>query len=197
MTEKIISPIELSEEEKTRLLELARLAIEKAVRNEPLPRLSLAEQSAVFRYPAASFVTLTKNDRLRGCIGALEASQPLMDDVIVHAVAAATNDYRFPQVTIDELKDLVIEISVLTPPTLLEYETPSDLEKLIRPGKDGVILEYGHRRATFLPQVWEKLPDLEMFLGHLCQKMGVSQDFWEKNKLQIFLYRVISFKEEN
>ncbi len=143
----------------------------------------------------ASFVTLTRFGLLRGCIGALEAYQPLVQDVCEPAVAAALEDYRFTPVRRDELKQLEIEISVLTTATPLEYKAPDDLQFLLRSGVDGVILRDGDRRATFLPQVWEQLPNLEDFLNHLCLKMGRPENYWHTNKLQVETYQVEEFHE--
>jgi AmmeMemoRadiSam system protein A len=145
--------------------------------------------------PGASFVTLTKGGQLRGCVGALEAYQPLVEDVCEHAVAAATQDYRFPPVSPQELQDIQIEISRLTKPTRLEYQTPENLAIQLRPGVDGVVIKYGYQRATFLPQVWEKLPDPVSFLNQLCRKMGAPADFWRKNMLEVLIYSVEEFHE--
>jgi AmmeMemoRadiSam system protein A len=110
-------------------------------------------------------------------------------------MAAALQDYRFPPVQPDELPEIQIEISRLTLPQTLEYEAPQDLPKRLRPGFDGVTLREGMHRATFLPQVWEKLPDPEVFLSHLCQKMGASPDLWRYRKLQVQVYQVEEFHE--
>jgi AmmeMemoRadiSam system protein A len=110
---------------------------------------------------------LTINRELRGCIGALEATHSLAEDVRVHAVAAALDDYRFPVVREEEISKITIEISRLTTPNLLEYDNPEELLAQIRPGVDGVVLKQGVRRATFLPQVWVKIPEVEVFLSML------------------------------
>jgi hypothetical protein len=110
-----------------------------------------------------------------------------------HAVAAALQDYRFPPVSPDELAEIDIEISRLTPIQALDYNTPEDLLKCLQPGVDGVVLKYAGRRATFLPQVWEKIPDPAVFLSYLCQKMGAPFDLWKHKKLEVFIYRVEEF----
>ena len=143
----------------------------------------------------ASFVTLTIEGDLRGCIGTLEAFQPLFRDVQDHALQAALEDYRFPPVTEEELPLISIEISRLTPPVPLPYKNPLDLPKLLKPNLDGVILKDGFRRATFLPQVWEQLPEAGMFLSHLCQKMGSAPDLWRRKVLEVFIYHVEEFSE--
>ncbi len=152
----VMTENKLTTEEKQTLLELARQALEAGVRGQKLPQLELQSLSSRLREQGASFVTLTVHGNLRGCIGALEPYQPLAEDVREHAIAAALQDYRFPNVRPEELPQIDIEVSRLTPPALLEYTTPEDLLSKLRPGIDGVVLRDGARRATFLPQVWEK-----------------------------------------
>lgn len=186
----------LTEEERSYLLGLARRSIEAAAGRRPLPALERESVPARLWEPGAAFVTLSEADgELRGCIGALEAYQPLVEDVREHAVAAAMDDFRFMPVRPAEVAGLKIEISRLTKPVALEYERPEDLPRLLRPHVDGVILKDGQRRATFLPQVWEKLPRAEEFLGQLCQKMGAPAGLWRMKKLQVLVYQVEEFKE--
>jgi AmmeMemoRadiSam system protein A len=185
----------LSQEEKETLLKLARQALEDGVSGKALAPVVLDLQSEKLQEPGATFVTLKRKGELRGCIGALEAYQPLVEDVREHAVAAAIHDYRFPPVSPDELPDITIEISRLTPPQRLEYEKGEDLAQLIRPHIDGVILRDGIRRATFLPQVWEKISDPNLFLNYLCQKMGLSPETWRRIKLEAWVYQVEEFQE--
>ena len=185
----------LSEIDMKKLLEIAREAITYAVRKEQLKIINLGEYSQFLRDPGASFVTLTKRETLRGCIGTLEAYQPLVLDVQEHAVAAALEDYRFPEVSEDELHEIKIEISRLTPIQLVDYSTPQDLVSKLRENVDGVLIKANGRRATFLPQVWEKVPDPEKFLSQLCVKMGKSPDLWRENRLQVYTYQVEKFKE--
>lgn len=181
--------------EKKTLLQIARGAIEAVVNNEQPPQLNLEEMPDRLTRIGASFVTITINDRLRGCIGTLEARQPLVIDVQEHALAAATQDHRFPPLKKDEFPHIHIEVSVLTPMKKLDYAHPSVLLNMIRPGNDGVVLINGSRRATFLPQVWEKIPSPEDFLSHLCLKMGDSPDLWRNKKLDVFLYQVEEMEE--
>lgn len=185
----------LSKNEKKILLTIAREAITHAVRDEQLKKINLKEQSKLLRDPGASFVTLTIADKLRGCIGTLEAKQPLILDVQEHAVAAALEDYRFPNVRDAELHLIKIEISRLTPVHLLDYSTPEELVSKLRVGVDGVLIKASGRRATFLPQVWEKVPNSEQFLSQLCIKMGVMPDLWRENYIQVYTYQVEKFKE--
>jgi len=190
-----MNPEPLTESEKYALLKLARQSIELAVRKRPLPHLNLADYSPAMQANGASFVTLTIDGELRGCIGALEAYQPLVQDVCEHAAAAALEDYRFPPVRGAEVEELEIEISRLTSPAPLVYDQPLELLKKLRHGVDGVILRDGMRRATFLPQVWEKVPDAGDFLTHLCLKMGAPGNLWQRKMLQVFTYQVEEFRE--
>ncbi len=185
----------LTIEERDTLLKLARQAMTEAVNGRSLKPLDLTSLPAGLRSPGATFVTLTKGGDLRGCIGALEPHLPLAEDVREHAAAAALQDYRFPPVKQDELDTIEIEISRLTLPQQLEYKTPQDLIMKLRPGIDGVIIRDGMHRATFLPQVWDKLPDPETFMNHLCQKMGAPPDLWRRKRIKIEFYQVEEFHE--
>lgn len=185
----------LTQLERSMLLKLARQSMEHAVRNQALPPLHLAALTKSLQAHGASFVTLTLGGELRGCIGTLEPSQPLAEDVREHAIAAALEDYRFPHVRESELQDIHIEISRLTEPVPLEYTTPEDLLNKLQPGLDGVVIKDGWKRATFLPQVWEKVSGKEEFLGQLCYKMGVARDLWRRKHLDVLIYRVEEFHE--
>ncbi len=186
---------QLTPEEKQTLLRLARQALESGVRGKRLPPLDEASLTPALRAESASLVTLTVRGNLRGCIGALEPYQPLADDVREHAVAAALEDYRFPNVQENELAGIEIEVSRLTMPVPLEYTDADDLLARLRPGVDGVILRDGFRRATFLPQVWEKIPDPAEFLANLCYKMGDAPDTWKRKHLEVLVYQVQEFHE--
>jgi AmmeMemoRadiSam system protein A len=185
----------LSNPDRSYLLSLARQSIEYTVNNQLLPKLEKNALSPILQQEGASFVTLTLNGYLRGCVGALEPYQSLAEDVREHAIAAAFQDYRFPPVQAAEVKDIKIEISYLTRPKLLEYENPDDLLELLKPKIDGVVIRDGMRRATFLPQVWEKIPDTGEFLEQLCMKMGSQQDLWRRKKLEVYTYQVEEFHE--
>jgi len=198
MTEDAISDAasdQLSVEEEKFLLQLARAALEVGVQGDPLPQLELTSLSSKLIQPGATFITLTKNQDLRGCIGSLEATRPLAEDVRVHAVAAALEDFRFPPVQEDEIPQISIEISRLTTPAKIAFEDTDELFSQIRPGIDGVVIKKGVRRATFLPQVWEKVPDVEIFLEMLCRKMGASAECWRSMSVEIFTYQVEKFCE--
>ncbi len=185
----------LTKEEKSTLLILARQALQAAVKGEVLPALDAASLTPALLAEGASFVTLTKHGALRGCIGALEAYQSLVEDVREHAVAAALEDYRFPNVHESELEQIDIEISRLTVPVALDYIDGDDLLAKLRPGVDGVILRDGRQRATFLPQVWEKIPNTAEFLTNLCYKMNAPADAWKKKHLDVLTYEVEEFHE--
>jgi len=185
----------LNKAEQEILLKIAREALEKSVTGNPLPDINLELLPPSLQENGASFVTLTVRERLRGCIGTLQAYQPLAKDVQEHAIAAALQDPRFSSVTPDELPGISLEVSVLSPRMPLDYNGPQDLLAKIRPGVDGVVLQDGFRKATFLPQVWEKIPDPALFLSQLCMKMGAPADLWRNNPLDVYIYQVQEFHE--
>ena len=185
----------LTDMDRSFLLSLARQSIVNCVHGDPTPALDMDKLSPILQEQGACFVTLTYQGYLRGCVGALEPYQSLAKDVREHAVAAAFQDYRFPPVQSNELKDIKIEISYLSRPEKLSYENSEGLPKILRPNIDGVILRDGMNRATFLPQVWKKIPDPEEFLDHLCMKMGLSANIWRRKKLDVLIYQVEEFHE--
>ncbi len=187
--------IRLTENEKKTLLRLAREAIETAVESSHAATLDLDSLPPALRQPMATFVTLYNGDQLRGCIGGLTAEYALAEDVRIHAAAAATKDFRFPPIRADEIPQLKIEISVLSTPEPLDYQDAEDLLGKLQPGVDGVILQQGNRRATFLPQVWKKIPDPEHFLGMLCEKAFLPSNAWKSGKLQVLTYHVLPICE--
>ena len=137
----------------------------------------------------AAFVTLHYEKDLRGCIGSIIAHTSLLDDVINNAHSAAFRDPRFNALSVDEFSHLSLEISVLSEPKLLEYEDFNDLVKKIRPNIDGLILKHGPYQGTFLPQVWEQLPDEKLFLEHLSMKAGSNPEIYTKHP-DIYSYQV-------
>jgi AmmeMemoRadiSam system protein A len=185
----------LNDEERTTLLQLARQSLEDGVLGKTPRPFDLDSLSAPLRETGASFVTLTIHGQLRGCIGTLDAYQPLAEDVCTHAVDAALHDYRFPPVQPNELALIDIEVSRLTKPTPLAYKDGNELLHILRPGVDGVILRDGHHKSTFLPQVWEKLADPDVFLDHLCEKMGAPANLWRRKHLDVSIYQVEEFHE--
>jgi AmmeMemoRadiSam system protein A len=145
----------------------------------------------------ATFVTITKNSKLRGCMGKIKATQPLYMDIIKNTYNASFNDPRFPSVTKQELANLHFEISILSTPKQLKYTDSSTLCSLLAQSKPGVILESKFNRATYLPQVWKQLETPEKFLSHLCVKAGLPSNYWEENKPSIKIYRVKRLSEPN
>jgi len=185
----------LTLEEQRILLRLAREAMERGVKGEELPCLDPSLLPPSLCEEGSSFITLTVHGQLRGCIGSLNPYQSLAEDVREHAVAAALNDPRFPAVREDELNAIQVEVSRLTRPIPLEYTDANDLLSRLHPYVDGVILRDAFRRATFLPQVWEKIPDPAEFLNNLCYKMGVKHDLWRSKQFEVLTYQVQEFHE--
>jgi len=144
----------------------------------------------------ACFVTLRKHRQLRGCIGSLEARRPLIDDLVENAYAAAFRDPRFPPVDDDEIAYVHIHISVLSPAVPMQFESEPELLSLIRPGIDGLILEAGHHRGTFLPSVWEQVADAREFLAHLKLKAGLPAQYWS-DAVRVSRYTTESFGEHD
>lgn len=142
----------------------------------------------------AVFVTLTRNGELRGCIGSLEAHRPLHQDVSANAVAAAIRDPRFPPLSAEELSSIRIEVSLLTPARPIRFASEADAIAQLRPLIDGVVLEYGRHRGTFLPQVWETLPEPSQFMAQLKRKAGLPPNFWS-NELRLACYQVEKWSE--
>lgn len=185
----------LSEAEGHYLVALARFTIEDAL-DQPTSAPQLQPSAVHLSEDGAAFVTLnTRKGALRGCIGSLIAHRPLVEDVRANALAAAFEDPRFPPLDAVELPDLIVEVSVLTQPEPMPYSGAEQLVKLLRPNVDGVIIEHGRHRATFLPQVWEQLPLPEEFLGHLCYKAGLPANAWRQGDLRVSIYQVQKFEE--
>lgn len=172
------------------LLIRARNAIAEALDGATTPE---PEHPALAK-PGATFVTLMENGELRGCIGTLEAHRSLDADVRANARAAAFRDPRFMPVGRGELRDLEVEVSLLSEPEDLPCLDEEDALRKMRPGIDGIVFEYQNFRSTFLPQVWESLPDPRSFLAQLKRKAGLPSDFWAPGvKLQ--RYEVLKWKE--
>jgi len=189
-----LDPSQLDPAQRGTLLALARQSIEHGLdQGRPLP-VVLSDYPADLRVRRAAFVTLETGGRLRGCIGHLEAVQPLALDVAENTFAAAFRDPRFQPLTRPELARLSIEISVLTPSQPLSFTSEEELLRMIEPGRDGLILEEGTARGTFLPTVWESLPEPRVFLRHLKQKAGLRPDHWS-DRVRVRRYRTESFSE--
>lgn len=180
----------LTGEQGRRLLFLARAAITGRL---GLPATA-PQREPWMDTPAATFVTLHQDGHLRGCIGSLEARRPLYDDVHHNALAAAFDDPRFLPLQAHELAQTDIEVSVLSPATPLDFYDERDALAQLRPGVDGIILQWGGHRATFLPQVWNDLPQPQRFLAHLKRKAGLGETFWSDD-LRLSRYTVQKFSE--
>lgn len=180
-----------TENEKNILLKIARESLTASVKQESysLPSIDSDKLNEV----TGCFVTLRKGKSLRGCIGYIEGVSPLYKAIADNAVNAALKDYRFPPVEEKELPEISIEISVLTKPKVFSYNDEDDLLNQITIGVDGIILDYQGHRSTFLPQVWDEIPDKVMFLEHLSRKAGLGIDDWKKASYR--KYQAIHFEE--
>ena len=186
---------DLTDADRNVLLVLARTTIEAKLRRQD-PTGRPEEISVALKEKRGCFVTLHKRGVLRGCIGTIEPKKSLVECIEENAINAAFEDPRFPSMTEDELEEIKIEVSVLTKPTILEYTDEDDLKAKLRPGVHGVILSRGWQRATFLPQVWEQLPKVEDFLGHLCSKAGMGKRCWTDAETEVRVYEAEYFSEK-
>ncbi|HET7370558.1 MAG TPA: AmmeMemoRadiSam system protein A [Gammaproteobacteria bacterium] len=171
--------MDLDASDREALIELARTAIRDGLANPVPPALPEAAQGALAK-PGASFVTLTRSGRLRGCRGTLDPIQPLAADVAANAFFSAFDDPRFRPLAADERDDLAIEISVLSPLEVLPPMTEEELVATLRPGIDGLILADTGRRATFLPKVWDMLAEPGEFVRELKRKAGLPPGYWAR-----------------
>ncbi len=180
------------------LLALARYSIAQKLgvtENVPEPDLSDIPDT-LLNEKRGVFVTLHKNGQLRGCIGNIAPEKSVLEGVKENAVSAAFKDTRFAVLTKEELAHIDIEVSLLTPPEKMQFSQTREMLDQLTPFEDGVIVEKDHRRATFLPQVWEQLPDREAFLSQLCLKAGCDPNAWQAGDLNVYTYQVQSFAEE-
>ncbi len=185
-------PGTLSDAERTLLLRLARAAIAHGLSHGNPPTVTLQDYPERLRAQGASFVTLHRHGQLRGCIGSLEAHRPLVEDIAHNAHAAAFHDSRFPPLTTAEMAALTIHIAILQPAQAMTFRSEADLLVQLRPGIDGLILQDGAQRATFLPAVWESLPEQREFLTQLKLKAGLRADYWS-DSIQAWRYTTESF----
>ncbi|MDP2111404.1 MAG: AmmeMemoRadiSam system protein A [Thiobacillus sp.] len=183
---------QLDNEKGATLLKLARSEIATKLGHD----VSSPAQAGWLAEPGASFVTLTRQGELRGCIGTLEAHRPLGLDVRENAVAAAFRDPRFLPLTRVEFDEIRVEVSVLSPSEVLVVASEEHALATLRPNVDGVVFEYRHYRSTFLPQVWEQLPDPAEFMAHLKRKAGLPMDFWAE-EVRLSRYTVSKWKESS
>jgi len=181
------------------LLRLARssIAAKLNIKSDlPQPPAIMAElKDEIFNQNIGTFVTIHINKKLRGCIGTLEPITNIKDGVMGNAISAAFHDPRFPPLTSKELNESHLEISILSQPVTLDYSDSNDLLSKLQPGVHGVIIRKGGAKATFLPQVWQQLPDAMLFLSNLCRKAGLSDHEWKSGTLDVMIYTVQYFEE--
>lgn len=182
----------LNDSDKRLLIQLAKDSIKHGLATGQPLQVKLQDYPPELTVDRATFVTLERQGQLRGCIGMLEAVRPLVEDIAENAFSAAFRDPRFPPLTADELTDLDLHISVLSPAEAMSFTSEQDLVSKIQPGIDGLILQEGYRRGTFLPSVWEQLPDAQQFLRHLKQKAGLPPDYWS-DSVKISRYKTEMF----
>ena len=178
-------------------MKLARRTIEHYFKTGK--KLELAPSELPFEKlleDGASFVCLKTDDKLRGCMGTLYNRRPLFMDVIKNALAAAFGDIRFPPVKESELGKIKISISILTEPKPLKVSSPDELLEKLDPGRHGVILQQGIERATYLPSVWEQIPDKVKFLENLSMKAALGPQGWKDPRTEFFVYEVEEFSEK-
>lgn len=189
---------EFTGHQRERLLTLARTSITQACAGSPMPgddpHLLIALAEPAFAANRSCFVTLLRERALRGCIGSLEPRRPLAEDVVANAHGAAFRDPRFAPVTAAELPRITVQLSVLSPQQIFAVASEAELLAQLEPCIDGLTLEDGDRRATFLPKVWEQLPDPAAFLHHLKAKAGLPPDHWSRT-LRFWRYRAENFSE--
>ena len=173
------------------LLPIARAAISRALGQAQ----EVGEDAIWLQAPGASFVTLTQQGALRGCIGTLTARRSLLADVKANAVAAALHDTRFRPLTLSELARIDIEVSVLSAMQPLQFDSEAHALDQLQPGLDGVVFEFEHYRSTFLPQVWEQLPAPHEFMAHLKRKAGLPPNFWDE-EVRLQRYTVSKYKAQ-
>lgn len=176
------------------LLQLARTAIARALGLAATHGDGIDRCAQWLREPGATFVTLTQNGQLRGCIGSLEAQQSLLENIEHNAVAAALHDSRFSPLTAEEFADICIEVSLLSALQPMSFVNETDALARLRPGIDGVMLTYGGHRSTFLPQVWDMLPEAREFMAQLKLKAGLAAHFWHDD-IALSRYSVRKWRE--
>lgn len=182
----------LTETHRTILLDTAWDSIRHGVESASPLQVDAGSWEAPLSEPGASFVTLHKGGELRGCIGSLQAFRPLITDVAENAFAAAFRDPRFARLQAHELPELTLDISVLSAPLPMTFNSERDLLSQLRPHQDGLILQDGPHRGTFLPSVWESLPEAERFLQQLKLKAGLTPDHWSEN-IRVWRYSTECF----
>ncbi len=182
----------LTEENQHLLRDLAYKSIKHGLETGKALEIDIARYPAELQTINATFVTLHRNNELRGCIGILKPVRPLAEDVAYNAWAAAFSDSRFIPLSANELDDLDVHISILGTPEEMDFISEADLVNQIRPGTDGLILEEGFNKGTFLPSVWDSLTDSHTFLNHLKLKAGLPANYWS-DSIKVMRYTVEEF----
>ena len=187
--------LKINDKEGEFLLSIARLAIESKLKGEnfhlyDMPYLDLNEKRGVF-------VTLTRDNELRGCIGNIHPIHSIYQGVVKNAIAAAFSDSRFKQITKDELKNIKIEVSILTEPVKLLVKSRQGILDNIVEFKYGIVMINNMNEGVFLPQVWKQLPKKEDFLNHLCLKACILPEMWYDKDTEIYLFEVQKFEEKD
>ena len=189
----------LSPQQGQLLVKLARQTLSehfaKKASQQDIDALESALKDSCFQTKSGTFVTLTLNQQLRGCIGSLTSNEPINAGVRRNAINAAFHDPRFAPLSAVDFEKVEIEVSILSEPQPLHYSDSTDLLNKLRPNVDGVILSKDHASATFLPQVWQQLPQAADFLCHLCTTAGLASDAWKTTRLDISVYQVQHFHE--
>lgn len=182
----------LTDQQKQSLLQVAATFTALSANNQQMQQIFLGGVMPRLQSPGASFVTLTKAGQLRGCLGTLQAYRPLISDVAAQAFQTARSDPRFPQVQRSEIPSLVLEVAVLSAPEQISFSDEADLVSQLKPGEDGLILQDEGNSGTFLPKVWESIPEPDAFLKQLKQKAGLPMDHWSET-LRVMRYRTDAF----
>lgn len=178
----------LTKSQQQELITIAKDSIAYGLKHGQAAPINSRDYAPELQAQRATFVTLEIKHQLRGCVGVLEAVRPLVIDIAENAFAAAFRDPRFPPVSTKEYTQLDIHLSILSPAEAMSFYSENDLLRQLRPGVDGLIMQEGSRRGTFLPSVWESLPEPGEFLRHLKQKSGLAMDYWS-DSLKVSRYQ--------
>jgi len=171
--------------------ELAKYVIHYYLEENEVPEIKAGDVAENLHQKAACFVTVYIYRKLRGCIGNYEAFEPLYKNIIRNAISAITSDYRFSPITKEEIPNLTVEVSVLSPMGKYKPKDSQELLKYLTKNKPGLLLDKDGRKAIFLPQVWEDLPKAQDFLSNLCLKAGLNPDDWQDAKMRFWVFRNI------
>ncbi len=171
----------------------ARLGIKGDLENRSEIMGQLKDE--IFDLNMGTFVTIHLNKKLRGCIGTLESTESVKNGIMQNSISAAFEDPRFSPLTSEEFRKCHLEVSILSKPIKLKYSNSAELLSKLEPGVHGVIIKKGEARATFLPQVWQQLPDKSSFLSNLCRKAGLYENEWRNGNLEVMIYKVQYFEE--